>query len=177
MKSKLISISAIATAFVAIFLTVGAYITSFALFCLVVSSVFLLLPLQYGSYKATLLTYLSAGFVTLLLSGLNILSLVFPAYFGFFGIYPVFRCFASDKNFNKFYTYLIGLIWCIGAVYGIYFLYINLFSEMLSGLPLWLTNNLVLFVPVISAVLYFIYDYSIVSMRRAVDVFLKRTIK
>ena len=55
MKSKIISISAISAGFLALILTVGAYIEMVDLFCIVISSVFVILPLYYKSFIGSLI--------------------------------------------------------------------------------------------------------------------------
>ena len=52
MKSRLLAISAISAALVAISLTVGAYVDMADIFSLVIASAFVLLPLYYDSFKA-----------------------------------------------------------------------------------------------------------------------------
>ena len=86
MKSKTIALSAISAGFVAIILTVGAYVEFTDVFMLAVSSIFVLLPLYFNSYKGSILAFIVGGVIAFLVSGFNILSIVFPSYFGFFGI-------------------------------------------------------------------------------------------
>ena len=87
MKSKVLALSAVSASFIAVFLTLGAYIELVDLVAVVVASIFVLLPLYMKSYKGSLLAYLAGGLLAFLISGFNILSLVFPAYFAFFGIF------------------------------------------------------------------------------------------
>ena len=98
MKTKVLSISAISAAFISIVLTIGAYIELVDLLAVVVSSVFVLLPLYYGSYKGSILASLCGVIIAFLCGGLNILSLVFPTYLLFFGFYPIFRSKITDKK-------------------------------------------------------------------------------
>ena len=113
MKSKIISLSAVSAAFTAIALTVGAYFEFADVFALVISSVFVILPIYLKSYKGSLLAYLAGGIIAFLCSGFNILSLVFPAYFLFFGIYPIIKTKLIETNFNKYVGFVFGLIWFI----------------------------------------------------------------
>ena len=57
MKSKIISLSAISASFIAIALIIGAYIEITDLFMVVISSVFVLLPLYLKSYKGSFLLW------------------------------------------------------------------------------------------------------------------------
>ncbi len=177
MKSKLIAISAISAGFIAIFLTVGAYVQMVDLFVLVVASVFVILPLHYNSFKASILAFLAGGLIAFLFSGFNIMSVVFPAYFAFFGIYPIIRSLLSKKKVNKIIIKAIGFVWCALAVFGIYFYYTLIMGEVLSGLPAWIIDNVYLVVGLIAIVFYFVYDYSIFVFRRVVDKYLDRIIK
>ena len=135
MKSKIISISAISAGLTAIALTIGAYIEFTDLFALVVSSVFVILPLYFNSYKGSLLCFLAGGVIAFLFSGFNFLSLVFPSYFLFFGIYPILVIFARQKNFNKTLRLIIGLIWCVAFFYGAYFYYFGVMGMNVGTSP------------------------------------------
>ncbi len=177
MKSKLIAISAISAGFVAIFLTVGAYVQMLDLFVLVVASVFVILPLHYNSYKASILTFLAGGVIAFLFSGFNILSVVFPAYFGFFGIYPIIKNLMAEKKLNAVVAKLIGFVWCVLAVFGIYFYYTLIMGEIFSGLPIWVENNIYIAVAFIAVIFYFVYDYSIYIFKKVIDRYLDRIIK
>ncbi len=177
MKSKLIAISAISAGFIAIFLTVGAYVQMVDLFVLIVASVFVVLPLHYKSYKASILAFLAGGVIAFMFYGFSISSVVFPAYFAFFGIYPIIKNLMQEKNFNKIAAKSIGLVWCTLAVFGIYFYYLLIIPEVLVGIPEWITNNIYWVLAVLSVVFYFLYDYSIFVFRRVVDKYLDRIIK
>ena len=177
MKSKIISISAISAALCAIALTVGAYIELADLFSLVVSSVFVIMPLYLKSYKGCLLTYLAGGVIAFLLSGFNIISLVFPSYFAFFGIYPILRSFMIEKNFNKIGRYVISVIWFLATVYGMYFYYTLIMHGVIENLPLWITQNVLYFIAPIAVITFIIYDRFISVMRVFIDNYLRKIVK
>jgi len=177
MKSKLISISAISAGLTALFLTVGAYFEVVDLFMVVVTSVFVVLPLYFKSFKACFLAYLAGGTLAFMLSGFNVFSVVFPAYFGFFGLYPIIRMLMQEKKVKKLVIYIIGVIWCVASIFGIYFLYLNLIPEFLYGLPEWVVNNIYYIVGLLGVALYFLFDASVINMRRFTDRYLSRIIK
>ncbi len=177
MKSKLIAISAISAGFIAILLTVGAYVQMLDLFVLVVASVFVILPLYYKSYKASVLSFLAGGVIAFLFSGFNFLSVVFPAYFAYFGIYPLISTLMREKKLKTVIRKIIGLIWCALAIYGIFFYYTLVMKEAFTGLPEWVENNIYWILAVIAVIFYFVYDYSLLMCRRAVDKYLSRIIK
>lgn len=180
MKSKVIAISAISAGFVAIALTVGAYIEMADLFSLVVASAFLMLPLYYNSYKGAILSFLAGGVIAFLFSGFNIFSIVFPAYFVFFGIYPILTVkIRSRKQRNTLWT-VIGLIWCVLFFYGAYYYYTGVMKLNLNDFPEYLSfisDYIMYFIALIGAIFYFVFDRFIIVVKLFVDRYLKRIVK
>lgn len=122
MKSKVIALSAISASFVAIFLTLGAYIEFFDLIAVVIASIFVILPSYYESRLGCFLSYLVGGFIGFMFSGFNIMSIVFPAYFAFFGLMPVLNLFAQGK-INKKIWYIIKLVWAVAVMFALLWYY------------------------------------------------------
>ena len=177
MKSKVLAISAIAAGFVAISLTVGAYLDVADLFALIVSSVFVMLPLYYDSYKGCFLSFGVGGALAMLFSLPKFYSIVFPSYFLFFGLYPVI---ARSKGVNKVVRVVVGIVWSVLYFYGAFFYYTRLLGLSLGSFPQafkWLENNLVYFIGAFAVVFYFIYDRFIVVVKRVIDVYLSKIIK
>ncbi|MBQ0099809.1 MAG: hypothetical protein KBS91_04620, partial [Firmicutes bacterium] len=135
MKSKFIAISAVSASFVAIVLIVGAYISFFDIYALLLSSVFVILPLYFNSYKGCFLCYLAGGVVALLCGMGNITSIVFPGYFVFFGLYPIVKFIATNKKMNRVLFFFLGLLWCIASAYGLFFYYTKLLMLPLNDFP------------------------------------------
>lgn len=177
MKSKVLSLSAISAAFIALTLTVGAYLEIADLFAIVISSVFVLLPLYLSSYLGSTLAYLAGGVIAFLFSGFNIMSIVFPSYFAFFGLYPIVRAKMTDKKTNKYLSLIIGLIWCVAAAYGIYFYYTAVIGGLFDGLPQWIMDYAIVFVGVVAVIFYFIYDRFITVIRTFIDRYLGKIVK
>ncbi len=178
MKSKLISISAIAAAFNAILLTLGAYFEFVDLFALALSSIFVILPLYYKSYLASVLTYLVGGVVAIIFSGFNFTySVVFPAYFGFFGLYPIIRCLMYDKNLNVYVGHAIRLIWLVGSFYAIYFYYTLVMRLPITDLPTWVQEGILYLIGGISVIFYFVFDKFTHLAKVATDKYLQKIIK
>lgn len=177
MKSKVIALSAISSAIIAVFLTLGAYIEFIDIFTLVVASIFVILPLYYKSYLGSILCFLSGGVLAFLCSGFNIFSIVFPAYFGFAGIYPIVKCKFMDKGINKVLATVIGVVWCVAAFYGIYYYYLFVANGVLDGLPEIVIKYIVYIVGIIGVVFYFVYDRFIFVMRITFNRYLSRVIK
>ena len=176
MKSKIVSLSAISAAFVAISLIVGALIELAELISLVIASVFVILPLYRKSYLGSLLTFIVGGIVAFLIT-FKITSIVFIAYFSFFGSYPIVKFKLQEKNFNKNLSFIIGLIWCIIASYGAYFYYIALIGPLFTGLPQWLINIAPYLIFVVGGVFFLIYDRYLKAMRIMIDRYLYKIIK
>ena len=177
MKSKLIAISSISAGLISIFLTIGAYVEVADLVAVVFGSILTILPLYYKSYKASVLAYLVGGVIGFLLSGFNLLSLVFPAYFLFCGAYTIVKCKFIDVKFNKILGFVIGLIWCILFAYGLYFYYINVMHGVFDGIPLNLQNYVIYAVGIVALLFFIVYNRFVVVIRRFIDYYLYRILK
>lgn len=177
MKSKVITLSAISAAFVAICLTVGVYIEIADIFCIIISSIFVLLPLYYNSYKGCVMSALVGGVLGFILSWFNVLNIVFPTFLTFFGVFPILKCFFQDRNVSKILTFIVGLIWCVAVFYGGYFYYTLIMKLPLLDLPIWIADNVLLFVGLIGAVFFVIYNRFIDVVRIFIFRTLSRIIK
>ena len=177
MKSKIISISAISAGFAALFLIIGAYFEIADLFTIVISSVFVTLPLYYKSYKGCILAYLAGGIIAFLCSGFNIISLVFPAYFAFFGIYPIVKNFTVEKGFNKYAGFILGLVWFELVSYGLYFYYTLFMGATFDGLPTWVVDYILYIVAVVALVFYVVFDKFVTVVRKVSDYYLNKIVK
>ena len=177
MKSKLIALSAISSALVAIILTLGAYIQLIDVFTIVVASIFVTLPLYYNSFKAGVLTYLAGGVIAFMISGFNYLSIVFPSYFLFFGVYPIVQhAFMRKGKTAKIIGTILSLIWFVAVAYGLYFFYTGLIGP-LNDFPVWILDNIYYFVALFAIVFYFIFNRFILVLGRFTNQLLRRIIK
>ncbi len=176
MKSKVVALSAISAGFIALVLSLGAYIEFVDLFALIVSSVFVLLPLYYNSFKGAILTYLAGGILAFLFS-FNLLTVVFPAYFLFAGLYPIIKFLLLNKNANKTLLKIIGVIWCLLATFGIYYFYVYVMKIPFDGLPKFITNNIEIFVAIVGLIFFVVYDRFLIVMRDFTNRYLSRIIK
>lgn len=177
MKTRVITLSAISAALVAVFLTVGAYVEFVDLITVLIASVFVLLPIYYGSYLGCFLTYLAGGVLAFILSQFNILSLVFPIYFGYFGLYPFLMCMAYDKGFNRLLFTVLCLIWCVAATYGTFFYYTLVMKNVLEGLPEIITDNIYYVLSILGVAIYFLFDRFVFSVRIIINRYLGKIIK
>lgn len=180
MKSKIISISAISAGLTAFILTIGAYVEMADLFCLAISSVFVLLPLYKNSYKGSVLGYLAGGIIAFLFSGFNILSIVFPSYFLFFGIYPIIATYMREKNIKKIFIIALGLVWTVSFFYGAYFYFFNVMNLSIGLYPVWaefIIDNILIFLGVIAIPFYFFFDRYVYVLKIFLDKYLKKIVK
>ena len=181
MKSRVVTVSAISAGLVAISLAIGIYLGFADVFALIISSVFVILPLYLKSYKGAILTYLVGGVLGLIFGWFNFLySFVFPAYFAFFGIYPIVNCFLKEKNVKKYISIIVGLVWCVAAFYGIYFYYTKVMGLDFNDLPSyleWVSDFIVYAVGIFSLVFYFVYDRFLTVVKGIMDRYLGKIIK
>ena len=177
MKSKVVAISAISAGLVAIFLTIGAYFSVFDLVSVVLASVFVILPTYYNSYVGSALTFLAGGTIAFIFSAFNIMSIVFPLYIAFFGIYPIVKCIMLEKKFNKTLGCVLGLIWCVAVTFGVYFYYTEIMGQPLNDLPEFVQNYIMLFVAIVGAAFYFLFDRFIVLSKIIIDKYLGKILK
>ncbi|MBQ6979941.1 MAG: hypothetical protein IJQ07_04790 [Clostridia bacterium] len=181
MKSRVITVSAISAGLVAICLAIGIYVEIVDLISLVLSSVFVILPLYLKSYKGALLTYLAGGVLGLLIGWFNfVYSFVFPAYFAFFGLFPIIACLLREKKINKFFYHTIGLIWGLAAAYGVYFYYTLVMGLDFANLPhylIWIKDYLIVVVGVVGVVFYFVYERFITLAKTLIDKYMGKIIK
>lgn len=178
MKSKIISISAISAGFVALFLIIGTYITVTDVFAIVVSSVFVLLPLYYKSFKGCFMAYLVGAVICTLVCLPTILtSFVLPAFVCFFGIYPIIKFIMQEKKVNKIVSYVIGLVWCVIAFYGIYFYYTLVAGFVFTDIPLFISKYIYVFVGLFAIAFFVIYERFLVFAKAFIDRYLGKIVK
>ena len=178
MKSKLIALSAISSALVAIILTFGAYLQLVDIFAVTLSSVFVTLPLYHKSYKACILTYLVGGVIAFMISGFNVFSIVFPSYFLYFGIYPILQNkFMEKGKKGKILGTILSAIWFIAFAYGIYFYYTAFMGLQINDLPMWISDNIYYFISVFALLFYAIFNRFIYVVNKLSNQLLQRIIK
>lgn len=178
MKSKILALSAISAGFIAICLTIGAYIEFTDIFAVILASVFIVLPLYLKSIKGSVLSSIAGVTIAFLCSGFNFYSLVFPAFITFFGIYPIIKTIFIDRKVNKILAYFIGLIWFVAVAYGVFFFYFYLvLNGVLTDLPLWIINNIYWLIAPVAIIFYVVYERFIVAVNIVANKYLKKIIK
>ena len=176
MKSKIISISAITSALVALVLSAGVFFEFVDLFALAISSAIVLLPLYYKSYLGSLLSVLCGGLVALIFTGFNFFSIVFPAFFGYFGTFPILACYLREKRFNIIAYKIIGLIWCVASFFGIYYYYTFIMNVPFNDLPSIVSKYIYWFVLLASVIFYFVFDRYILVSKLFINRYVSRII-
>ena len=177
MKSKVIALSSISAGFIAILLTIGAYFEIADIITTVFASCFVILPLYYGSYKGSIITYLVGGFIAFMFSGFNLYTLVFPSYFLFGGIYPIISTFFREKKNKPLLLYIIGAIYSAIFFVGMYYYYVFFMQIPISDLPEFIKNNIILVMIVFGVIFYFIFDRFIVVFRKITNMYLHKIVK
>lgn len=177
MKSKVVALSSISAGFIAILLTIGAYIEIADIFCVAIASCFVVLPLYFGSYKGSVLTYLVGGVIAFMFSGFNLYSLVFPSYFLFGGLYPIIALYFREKRQKITPLIIVGFIYSVAFFIGIYYYYVFFMKMPINDLPKFISDNILFVVGALGGVFYFVYDRFIVLVKRVVDIYLKRILK
>lgn len=189
MKSRVVALSAISAAFIALFLTLGAYIELIDIIAVIAASVFATLPLYYGSKTGCVLAYLAGGVLAFIISGANIYSLVFPAYFAYFGIIPILNEVVKNSKLNNKLWFLIKFIWFMVLVYALLWYYTAVmgmpieYSFDIFGKAFDFTdvNNIYyIFLAALGLagiLIFLLYERFTVLSRRATDKLLARIIK
>lgn len=177
MKSKDIALSAISSAFVALFLTIGAYFEVADVFMLAVSTVALMLPLYRKSYVGSFLAYLVGGALAFLLSGMGIQKFIYMAYFAFAGAYPVVNALFKRFNVNKYVAHAIKCVWCIGAFYFVYWICVYVFGLNPGNIWEWVDRNIWYILGVVAVVFYLMFDFCVNRMQGFIDRYLSRIVK
>ena len=178
MKSKLITLSAVSAGLVALILTLGAYLQITDIFCTIMSSVFVIMPLYYNSYKGSFLCYLAGGTVALIACLPTLaFSFVLPAYAVFFGIYPIVKNLLTTKGVDKKIVFIVGLVWCVFTFYGVYFYYMSVMGLGLNDLPTIIAEYVLVFVGIIALIFFPIYNRFLYVSKIFLDRYLNRVIR
>lgn len=176
MKSKVLALSAITSALVALALCIGVYFEFTDLFALAISSAIVILPIYYKSHVGALLSALSGGLIALIFTGFNFFSIVFPAFIGFFGSYPIVASLLRTKKINMVLYKALGLIWCTLALFGIYFYYTSVMGLEINDMPEFIAKNVYWFILIFSIVFYFIYDRYVLVAKLFINRYVGRII-
>lgn len=163
MKSKVIALSAISSGFIAIFLTLGAYLEFIDVITVMLASIFVILPSYYNSRLGSFLTFLVGGLIGFMFSGFNIMSLVFPTYFLLMGLMPVMNQVVEKTKLNKKIWYAIKFVWTLIALYILLWYYTQIMNIPLEY-SFELFGNLYDFSATENILAYFLIAYGIIGV-------------
>ncbi len=173
--SKLIALSAIATAFSLIFMTLGAIIPALDYSGIFMASLCVMLPLAKKSAKAGLLTYAATLLLSCLLVGATTGRWEIIVIYGlFFGLHPTVNYFFKTKNINNILALAIKTVWFVGTLILIY----NVFTDFLFDASFlqkeWVKKYIYLILVVGGAAVFIVYDFLIVRFQRFTDAIVAR---
>lgn len=177
MNSRLIALSAISAGLSAMFLTLGAYVELLDVFCIVLAALPITLPLYRESRTAAFLTFLAGGLLGFLLSGMNIMSLVFPAYFAFFGLHPIVNDLFRRKNVNRWVAKSVKFVWFMAVFFGLYFYYTLIMKIESQYYFSWIADNIYWIWAILGTVVFLVYDEFMRIAQLVANYYLKKIIK
>lgn len=174
-NSKLIALSAIATAFSIIFMTLGAIVPALDYSGIFMASICVMLPLSKKSVKAALLTYGATLILAALLVGATTSRWEIVIIYGlFFGLHPTVSYIMKEKNFNKIVGILLKTIWFVGVLIFIYFFFTEfLFDESFLNKE-WVKKYIYLILIVGGGVIFVVYDFLMDRLQRSADAIVNR---
>lgn len=165
--SKLIALSAIATALSIVCLILGAYVDVLEYSALFMASLCSMIPLAKKSVKAAVLSYLAtavlAAFIVVKSPAMLIL------YGVFFGLHPTVNYIFREKKFNKILGCLIKAVWFVGSIVLIYFTFGEFFTEGTIFEREEYRKYALLALTVGGAVLFILYDFLMNRFQKFVD--------
>ena len=166
--SKIIALSAVATALAVVSLIVGAYVPVFEYSALFMASLCTMIPLAKNSVRGAVLSFIA----TCILSAFTAVvstpaSIIFYAVF--FGLHPTVNYVMREKRFNKFLGVLIKAAWFVGAILLIYFTFGEFFTEGTIFEREEFKKYALLALTVGGAILFILYDFLMNRFQKFVD--------
>lgn len=174
-NSKLIALSAIATAFSLIFLVLGATIPALDYSGIFMASLCVMLPLAKKSVKAGLMTYAATLCLSCLLVGATTSRWeIVIIYALFFGLHPTVNYFFREKKLNVVLATLIKTVWFVGVLILIYKLFTDFLFDASFLQKEWVKKYIYLILAGGGAVGFILYDFLMVRFQRLVDIQVSR---
>lgn len=152
--SKIISLSAVTTAFSVIFLAFGAYVDVMDLSCLFMASVMMMLPIAKKSVKCAFLTYGATAILSLLVtmgSGKFSMPILYAL---FFGLHPILNFLEKEKKLNKVLMFIVKDVLFVGSLALMYFVF-TLFVD----LPDFIVDYAIYVILIGGAIVFIAYDF------------------
>lgn len=165
-----IALSALACAFVVIFLTVGAYSEVLLFSGYLFSAVALMLPLAKQSYKGYALAYIGGGALALIFNAARFWD-VLP-FILFFGLHPLVNELQLKTKINTWVACFIKALWFDVTMYLIWRFVFNMTT------PIAFVDQYVIPIILVAGTLFFVfYDYASYKCRGVVNSFAARFLK
>ncbi|MBO7378033.1 MAG: hypothetical protein J6U35_04070 [Clostridia bacterium] len=169
--SKMIALSAIATAFAVILLTLGSYVELIDIVCVMYAGVAIMLPLAKQSYPGAALTFIASAALGLLLGGMRFTVIV--PFAVFFGLYPIANALQIRFRINKYLALAIKDVWFLGTMVLYYKLMAWLYGyDLFEDFP-FMTEALKRYVIpamfVVGALFFILYDFIMMKMQLVVN--------
>lgn len=160
--SKVIALSAVATAFCAIFLVFGAYVEVFDLSCLFMASLAIMIPLAKGYKLGAFLTYLASVLLGFILTGARFQILI--PFAMFFGLHPIANYIQKQYKINTVLAIAIKTVWFVGTLFVTYY-----FTKMFV-VEHEIIEKYINWIIVIGGGLFFlVYDFFMAAFQRSFD--------
>ncbi len=171
--SKLIALSAVATALSVAIMLLGAFVDIFeysALFC---ASLCTMLPLAKKSIKGSVLTCLATAVLCAIFTvAVKPAMVVFYALF--FGLHPTVNYIIREKNFNKIIGALLKAVWFVGALLLVYTFFSSFLTEGTILEREDVKKYVYLILTVGGALLFIVYDLLMTRFQKFVDMTVAR---
>lgn len=171
--SKLIALSAVASALAVAIMALGAFVDIFeysALFC---ASLCTMLPLAKKSFKGGILTYLATTALSaIFIVGVKPAMLVFYAVF--FGLHPAVNYILREKKFNRFLGAFFKTVWFVGSLLLIYVFFTSFLAEGTIFEREDVKKYAYAVLIVGGAILFIVYDLLMTRFQKFVDATVER---
>lgn len=168
-NSKTIALSAMSAALCALLIMLGSFISVLDLSCFMMAGFALMLPLYKKSLWGAVMAYIVGGFLGLLFSGMNFVTII--PFLVWFGLHPILNFIQTRYNINKFLAFFVKL-----ALFNVAIFVILRFTMLFVTRSDFLNENEYLFYIIGSAIFVF-YDYAMMFIQKKLDQLLTRLIK
>lgn len=162
-----IALSALACAFVVIFLTIGSYSEVLLFSGYLFSAVALMLPLSKQSFKGYALAYVGGCILALIFNSARFWDIL--PFIVFFGLHPLVNELQLKTKRNRFLWFAIKALWFDVAAYVTWKFVFAITTEIAV-----IDRYIALIILVAGTLVFFAYDYALFKARIAVNALVKR---
>ena len=167
-KSKMIALSAIASAFAVIFLALGAIVPTLDYSGIFMASICMTIPLTKKSVWSGAMSYVASALLSLLFVGGRLeITVTFAL---FFGLHPLVNFLFNKIRLNKVLALAIKEVWFIASLLILY----ALFRDFVGFENEILQKYAVLILVVGGGLIFIAYDYMMQRFQRFMDMAVAR---